>query len=692
MNLYTVPFYRNAPFLRIVSPFTCGILIQFYINLSPFLLGGLFVPVCIVLFSLRLQTIEKQFVYRAFKGSLVNLLIALSGAICLYLKSGTNDRQSIYHQYTPGSKIILAIDEPLTEKTGSYKTTGLVRAVIRNKKVYACTGKILIYVGKDALSEKLKYGAVITVTAPLQLVATSGNPGAFDYQRYCYLQGIYFQVFLSRSTYTSMNRSSINRFRLFIFDTRKLVIKTIDRFINGKKEAGLAQAILIGYKDNLDKALVQAYADTGVVHVIAISGLHLGLIYAILLLITARFPATVTGRILQLLVVLAGIWVFAVIAGASASVIRSAVMFTCIATGKVLAKKLTIYNSLAASAFLLLSYNPFWLWDTGFQLSYAAVLSIVIYQKPVYNCLPLENPLLIMLWKTCAVTVSAQILTTPVSLYYFHQFPLFFIVTNFVAIPLSSLILLLEIALCSLGFLSPIATLLGQILFYLIRFMNWFIDLINRLPYSNWRPLQIDTLQYILLLVSIAGFTVWLFQTNKTGFWIGLFSLLLTVSMRANSFNSAVNQQKIIVYNISKAAAAEVIEGRNSLLLADSSVLENDALLRFNIIPSRILHRLENVCLVPIDPGKNYFLNVGGGVVIILRSKYEGPTQADLIIISGNPRGSIYTLVSGKFPRFIVFDSSNSRSQVARWQRECASHHIPCHSVAGQGAFVMNLN
>ena len=201
--------------------------------------------------------------------------------------------------------------------------------------------------------------------------------------------------------------------------------------IKGDKELGLAEALLIGYKDDLDKTLVQSYTNTGVVHIIAISGLHLGLIYWLLVQLLKPLQRRKYMKWLRPVIIILGLWLFSLLAGAQPSILRSAVMFTCIVIGETIAKKTSIYNSLALSAFGLLCWNPYWLWDVGFQLSYSAVLSIIIFMRPVYNLLYVKNKILDFFWKINAVTIAAQILTLPLSIYHFHQFPVYLYTDQF---------------------------------------------------------------------------------------------------------------------------------------------------------------------------------------------------------------------------------------------------------------------
>jgi competence protein ComEC len=295
-------------------------------------------------------------------------------------------------------------------------------------------------------------------------------------------------------------------------------LQILKQYIHGDKERGLAQALLIGYKNDLDQSLVQAYTNTGVVHIIAISGLHLGLIYWLLSLLTKPLKRKKQFKWIAPVFIIAGLWLFALLAGAQASILRSAVMFTCIVLGQALGRtNNSIYNTLAVSALLLLCINPFWLWDVGFQLSYAAVLSIVVFMRPIYNWLYFKNKAIDFLWKLNAVTLAAQILTVPLSIYHFHQFPNYFLITNFIAVPLSSLILLGEIFLCTVAFIPALANITGKVLTWLISIMNGWIEKINSISYSIWDSLHISLTQMVLLLVCIAGFSFWLLEKSKIG-------------------------------------------------------------------------------------------------------------------------------------------------------------------------------
>jgi competence protein ComEC len=231
---------------------------------------------------------------------------------------------------------------------------------------------------------------------------------------------------------------------------------------------------------------------------------------------------------------------------------------------------------LAVSAFILLCINPYWLWDVGFQLSYAAVLSIIIFMQPIYNWFYIKNKVLDLAWKLNAVTLAAQVLTVPLSIYHFHQFPNYFLLTNFIAVPLSSMIVLGEIFLCAIAWMPSIALPAGKLLSWMIGLMNTWIERIESLHFSLWDGLQINSLQAILLVVFAAGISYWLMEKVKTGLMIGLFGLLGFISLRSYSFIQTGRQEKIIVYNVPQRRAVDFVEGGNYFFIGDPDLLTDD--------------------------------------------------------------------------------------------------------------------
>lgn len=681
--------WNRAPAIRLLLPLVAGIVAQWYLSFTLPVLITTTIALAVVLLVFTLLPLHQQFSLKSFWGMTLMLLIAALGAWLVRWQDVRHNENWMGHQKESYNWVEVTLQEPVVEKQASYKVLATVNAAGKNGVCCQASGKVILYLQKDSIFSNLTYGARLLITRDLQPIKNSGNPGSFNYQRYALFQGITHQAYVTGKDVIQLPQNGQKDLKTFLFHTRAWVIATLQHYIKGERESGLAEALLIGYKDDLDKTLVQAYVNTGVVHVIAISGLHLGIIYFLLLAITKPL----SGKKLAFLrvgFIITALWAFTLLAGAQASVVRSAVMFTAIALGGLLNRKAFIYNTLALSALLLLLYNPFWLWDAGFQLSYAAVLSIIIFYKPIYNWAYFKNKIIDAVWKLMAVTLAAQLLTLPVSLYHFHQFPLLFFLTNLVAVPLSSAILIGEIFLCAFSFFPPIAQVAGNWLHHLIYWMNNYIQQMSAVPFASWQNISISFWQALLLMVVITSIAYWLLQKEKSGAILASINLLLFLALRTFSFWQAEHQKKIIVYNIPKQQAIDLIDGRNFMFISNEEVEQNGNIYNYHLAPSRIQHR--------VQPSGKMFqkaFTFGGQKVLIVDSSLNVRTTSKplihLLILSKNPKLYMRQLHQAFTLQQVVIDASVPAWKAALWQRDCDSLKINCYNVAQKGAFVMNL-
>ena len=702
MPSVAIHIWKKAPFIRFLIPFILGILLQWHIQIHPGILWILFFLFLILSLCFFFIPFFRRYKLSGVNGlSIAGMFISIGGLLSWY-ENIQHDKNWFGSKYENGNALVVTLKEELVEKTRSLKATASVNHILKNDSWIKTSGTIILYFRKDSLFPNLGYGSQLIITKPLQEIKNSGNPGGFDYKRYSLFQGITHQVYLRTPGQSEKENeffvlSSTNKkfFPQFINTIRSKVLNILRRNIKGEKELGLAEALLIGYKDDLDKSLVQSYSNTGVVHVIAISGLHLGLIYWLL---TWLFKPLQKRRLrwLRPVFILTGLWLFSLLAGAQPSVLRSAVMFTCIVLSDSLERRSSIFNGLALSALLLLCINPFWLWDVGFQLSYAAVLSIVIFMQPIYHLLYIRNKVVDFTWKLNAVTLAAQILTVPVGVYHFHQFPATFLLTNFVAVPLSSLILLAEILLCIISFIPAVAVFFGKIISWLIWLMNSYIEKIELLPFSLWDGLQISMPQAILLFTVASGWGLWLMSKNKTGLKYGLAALLAFTILRTFSFIKANDRQQLIIYNVPQKQAMDIIDGRKYLFVGDSDLLTDDFIRNFHINPSRILHRIEPAeQLEGYHQQENLVIYRDKKLLLLNETKRftKFPTKIplDLLIVSNNPKLYLNELSKTFSIRQVVFDGSCPSWKINYWKKDCDSLQIPHHNVVEKGAFVMNF-
>lgn len=689
--------WKKAAFIRLFIPLCIGIVAQWYLHPDSLIWWATTTVSFLAIIGFAFLPIFKKFRWSVVNGIFINLLFVSIGALLTFHQDIRNDRHWLGKFLQNTRSTLITLDENLIEKNNSFKADASVEWVSQNNKRIPAKGKIIVYFKKDSIISPLHYGSQIIFNKPLQEIKNSGNPGSFDYKRYCLFQGITHQVYLKQEDFAVLQKEKRNPLNNFLVSLREKVVNILRIYIPGDKEQGLAEALLIGYKNDLDKTLVQSYTNTGVVHVIAISGLHLGLIYWILLQLLKPLQRKKQAKWLRVALIISGLWIFSLLAGAQPSILRSAVMFSCIVIGESLFKKASIYNSLALSAFLLLCYNPFWLWDVGFQLSYSAVLSIVIFMRPIYNWFYVKNKILDFIWKLNAVTISAQILTLPISVFHFHQIPVHFLITNLLAVPLSSVVLFGEIILCAVSFFPVVATFSGKILHWLIFIMNSYIEGIEKLPYSLWDGLQISWIQTALLFLFIAGTGWWLMEKQKSGAVVALAAFSVFVMIRSFSFLSAQQQQKIIIYNVPKRQAIDIINGKYFQFVGDTDLFKDDFARNFHLKPSRILHRvgpLENN--YPNIVANSYHTYHGKKILLLDKTiSFDSSIKKrslDLLILSKDPKVYISHLTKTFDIKQVVFDASVPFGKKIYWKKDCDSLGIPIHDVNEKGAFVMNLN
>lgn len=687
--------WHGIPLVRLVIPFIAGILLQWYFQL-PLLLT---IVTGAVSFALLIAYLFLPLFLRyrlSFINGLITFVLFISlGAVLTYAKDIRHQASWFAHQYKDSAILLVTLDEVPVEKTRSYKAEATVTGLFRNDSILSTKGKIILYFAKDSTVPPLVYGSQIIINKPLQEIKNTGNPGSFDYKRYSLFQGITHQLYLRQEDYISLNTNGGSRWMKFIQSLRDHTLSVIRNNIRGEKEAGLAEALLIGYKNDLDKSLVQSYTNTGVVHIIAISGLHLGLIYWILVKLLQPLQRRKRWNWLRPLLIIAGLWVFSCLAGAQPSVTRSALMFSCIAIGEAINRKGNIYNTLAFSALVLLCYNPFWIFDVGFQLSYAAVLSLGLFSKPIYILFFFKSRILNTIWQLNAVTLAAQVLTLPFSIYYFHQFPNYFLLANIVAVPLSSFILIGEILLCIISFIPVVASLVGQLITWLIELLNRFIELMDGLPFSLWNNLEINTTQAILFTCFILGISYWLINKSLLSLKMGLMSFLAFAILRSVSFIQSNQQNKLIVYNIPQQQAIDLIQGNQYYFIGDTIKEEYQ---NFHLRPSRIMHR----AMPSLSPDNcilsNNYLSLYNKHILLLDKpvSYTLPDSLqkpviDLLILSKNPKIYMRQLARSLDIKQVVMDGSVPAWRSNYWKKDCDSLGIPWHDVTAKGAFVMNL-
>ncbi|MBK5278784.1 MAG: ComEC family competence protein [Bacteroidia bacterium] len=584
------------------------------------------------------------------------------------------------------------------EKIKSWKVEVVVDAVKLKDEWIPATGNVLIYFSKQSGRIDLKYGDQILVKgAPIPLESPA-NPHEFDFRRFLTFRNIYHQQFVRSENIHFIAQAQRKGFLFYSQQARTWASLKMKEFVHGGQEQAIALALVLGVRDGLDNDLQNAYSASGAMHVLAVSGLHVGILYWIILLLLKPIRSVSYSPWLIAIISLVCLWAYAFITGLSPSVLRAVTMFSFVALAKPFSRSTNIYNTLAASAFILLLYDPYIIMSVGFQLSYLAVIGIVYLQRPLYNLWDPQNKFLDWCWSISCVSISAQIATFTLGLLYFHQFPLYFLFSNLFVIPGSILVLALGILLFAVSFLSPFALVVGWLLEWSIKIVNMGVFAVEDLPYSLISGIYLTTFQCWLLMATIV--TIILLIKFKRFYYLiaGFLFVLIYSGIQWQHYINDVNKTQFVVYKVNGHSAMEWIDHGSSYFYSDSSLLNDTERIRFHIQPNRVA---SGVGVVGIDD--SLFTKTSGGLryfkfhkksMLLLDRKYTSlpnKVSADYLIIGNNAVSSLDKINDRIQFQHVILDSSNSMAYSKKIVNDAKSKNISVHSVLIHGAYSIIL-
>ncbi|MCB9290011.1 MAG: ComEC/Rec2 family competence protein [Lewinellaceae bacterium] len=567
-------------------------------------------------------------------------------------------------------------------------TSGVLRKV---------AGRLLVYLDITSQARQLQPGDLILFDAVVLPVPPPLNPRAFDYRRYLHYQNTHYQAFVDEENWKLLEHrpSFANRAQ----QLRHACLRVLQRHLPTKNEYAVAAALILGYKAELSDETRNAYAHTGAMHVLAVSGLHVGIIQLLLSFLLGRLRLSGPyWPVVRTVLLLASIWAFAMITGASPSVLRAATLFSFLSVGQALQRYTNIYNTLAASAFLLLCIDPYLLYNIGFQLSYLAVLGIVYFQPILYRQWYIENRVGDYLWKLLAVSLAAQLTTLPLSLFYFHQFPLYFWLSGLVVVPAAALILSSGLALFVLHLMPFAGMAIGKLLYGITWMVNALIFLIQQIPGSLlegfWIGPWLVGLMYLSLLGIVAGR-----ETRKFKWVLGALACLQGIAALNAVRSVQVEKQRVLtVYHIPRATALGVYEGRDAALFCNEKLarqqLEYACRNHQWYLRARPPARL---ALTGNGDGRSWWFRDGAlqygphRLLAVedrrLLSAMSVPDVDILLLCNGVDAGLEELRQKVNF-RLLLIDGSSPPWKAHRWMEEARELGIDCHYTGEDGAWV----
>lgn len=679
-----IKFLRFIP-VQLVFFLVLGILFGNYLQQSPIHLIeviGFVVLIFSIVYFYSNRQLENQFIF-TFCVFTLSFLIGVSS---ITLKNETN--KSNYYgnqsQFSIDSHqtAIISIRKVLKPTQFHYKYEASVVQLNGKESV----GEILINVNKEINKILLKVDEQFLINSKFIEIKPPLNPYDFNYRKYLQNQQIHHQVFLQKENILTLGNGKTT-LKGIAANFRGIVNKALKEKGFKDDELAVINALLLGQRQDISTDLIQSYTAAGAIHILAVSGLHVGIILLILTFLFKPLNYFKYSKFLTPICIVISLWIFALIAGLSPSVVRAVTMFTAITIGMYSNRVSNIYNTLIISMFFLLLINPNYLFEVGFQLSYLAVFSIVWIQPKVYNLWIPKIWLFNKIWQLFTVSLAAQIGVLPLSLFYFHQFPGLFFVSNLVIIPFLGIILMFGIAVIILSLLGIVPQMISQSYILLISGMNGFISFISE---QEVFVIQNISFSFLVLLASYGIIFLMLKWTEKMNFQRTLIALLSVIFLQSVFIYEKYQTQsakEFIIFNKSKESLIVNRFGGN--LEIDSSLKDSNKVAKQVInyaMGTRILNILMNDSIQ-----KMYLFNKNKIFIVDSLGLYKLKLiKPSIIVLRQSPKINLDRLIKVLQPKLIIADGSNYKSFIANFEESCLKNKTPFYDTSKNGAYILN--
>jgi competence protein ComEC len=672
------------PLTKIVFWFVLGIVFSNEFEPNPntnFLLIGIF----LVLFIVTLYFSKRDFIQKIYFGIATYLLFFQIGCTTQVIHNEFYNKENYIHfikNETEHHVVELVLREKLKGSATTYKYIGLVKRL--DDKV--CSGKILVQIPINHGNSSIQIGSNIQIIGQIIKNKKSLNPNQFDYGNYLNTKSIFAQIFANINSIKISDKLDKNIW-YYSDHLRCKIINNLQNNNFSKDELQVVSALILGQQQGISKETLKDYQYAGAIHILSVSGLHVGFILLFITFLLKPLPKNKLGNTIRLLTIIISLWGFAVLAGLSTSVVRSVTMFSFVAVGMYLKRTTNIYHTLLVSMFLILFFQPSFLFDVGFQLSYLSLFFIVWLQPLFSNLWKPKNKIVTYFWEILTVSFAAQIGEFPLSIYYFHQFPGLFFITNLIIIPFLILIMglgVLVMVMAAIDFV-PMITLksLEFSIFFLNKVINWVASfdqfIIKDIP-INWQTL-------FCLYLLIIGVIVLFKKPTYSKIIFAFIALLLFQSSLLITRWEVESQHEWIVFNsrhntlITERNGAKVtVYGNESATnkIASNSILKSYLIANNSEITG--INKLKNL----------YYFKEKKILVVDSFGIYSKEINPDIIILRQSPKINLERLIQVNHPKLIVADASNYKTNIQLWKSICLKKEIPFHATAEKGFYRIN--
>lgn len=677
---------ENYPIVKVLFPYALGILIAYFGDFSDTVCRLLLWVAAASLLMTAALTLVHAYRWRFVQTVFMNLAFVMMG---ISLTNWHFHPHQYSDQMESTNNWVVRVAADPTPRERSVKVEAEIVQTLAKQSVKE---RVLLYLQPSDEAAELGYGDLLFVHTDFSRIEPPHNPDAFDNQLYMRRRGIYYSGFVRDGAWVRVGSHPANQLKLLAQKARNhLTDIYISAGMSGD-ELDVLKAILLGDDDTLDPDLRASYSSAGVSHILCVSGMHVGIIFMIISFLLKPLDLSRFSRILKTVLVLTVIWLYAHITGLAPSVTRSATMFTFVAFGQHLRRNTNVFHSLFASMFILLVINPLLMFEVGFQLSYLAVTGIVLFQPKLASIYQCRTKVGNYFWELLTVSVSAQLGTSPISIYYFAQFPNYFMLSNLSVIALSFVVIITGVALLPISFIPLITRYFSWLLTWEIRMMNRIIVFVEQLPCSVTENIDLHIIQVFLLYGVIGCICYLLYYRDRKVFWCtGILFTLFCCSFAVKKLMLG-RETEFIAYHVRKCSVMEFSAYGQTVWFSDSIRNPDDKLYHYNIRNHARRHHLKGL-IVPLDTisfdapflcKRGNFIRFGDKTYYILtRSLKAMPVlqsdqlTVDCLLLHQNPRMGPEELEPFLPFKSVVADGSNTPFYIERWRVFCSERGIP---------------
>jgi competence protein ComEC len=631
--------------------------------------------VCAILFAFLFLKNQRKLMPSIGFGMATYFLSVSLGMLTFYVHLDCNYNNHYSNQNLSATNTINGIIQSDVKPNARYAKYFLNIQSVNQKNA---SGRLLLYVAKTA-NIALPIGTEVELRATtLYPIPKAYNPYQFDYANYLEKQNIWHQVYLQKNDIqvVRLHRNS----GYYMERLRNSLRQSFDLHAFDSKTKALIDALLLGQRVALDKETLADYTNAGVIHVLAISGLHISVLYFFLIFILRPLRSFRFGKILELLLVLMVLWLFALLTGLPASVTRAVTLFSFMSVGTYFNRSKSLYNAMAVSALLILVFSPNTLFDIGFQLSYAAVLSIVLLQ-PFYKIVPvIQNKIVRYFMDMICVSMAAQIGVLPLCLYYFNQFPVLFLLANIVIIPLSSFVLLYGIILLGLNFMVPsVALFLGKPLAFSIQYMNAYIHWIANFKWGVISNISFSGVMVAMLYFLIFSLIYGLYSKKSKA----IIYIVISIFLFQWSY-------LVVKWHENESSECIVFNEKHTLI----GIKNKNTVIAYTDLPEvhqgTLQHYLRGTFsdTLQVFPLQNV-LSFHQKRILVIDSVgiYKTKLKPSIVILTQNPKINLDRLINVAQPKLIIADKSSYKKNIRAWEATCEKAKITFHAIAEKGFY-----